>query len=159
MIMRAYSAKYDFNQRFSVPARQAFNWCTDYQPSDLSLMNESGTRRIVKLNEDTILLKETIRQNGKAVTKTKLVRINKTSMSWTNTHLSGPNLHSQFLYRIVPEGKRTSRLFFTGLLLCYSVKHLSKHVLKQIAKSERRVDSLAWKQLAKAMERDFERNR
>ena len=158
-MMRAYSVKYDFNQRFSVPARQAFNWCIDYQPSDLSLMNESGTRRIQKLNEDTILLKETTRQNEKAVTKTKLVRINKTSMSWTNTHVSGPNMHSQFLYSIVPEGKRASRLFFTGLLLCYSAKHLSKGALGHLAKSERRVDSMAWKHLAKAMERDFHRNR
>ena len=157
--MRAYSVKYDFNQRFSVPARQAFNWCIDYQPSDLSLMNESGTRRILKLNEGTILLKETTHQNEKAVTKTKLVRINKTSMSWTNTHVSGPNLHSQFLYTIVPEGKRASRLFFTGLLVCYSVKHLSKRALRHIAKSERRVDYVAWKHLAKAMERGFHRNR
>jgi len=156
--MRAYSVKYDFNQRFSVPARQAFNWCIDYQPSDLSLMNESGTRRILKLNEDTILLKETARQNEKAVTKTRLVKINKTSMSWTNTHVSGPSLHSQFLYTIVPEGKRASRLFFTGLPVCYSVKHLSKRALRQIAKSERRVDSVVWKHLAKAMERDFHRN-
>ena len=157
--MRAYSVEYDFNQRFSVPARQAFNWCIDYQPSDLSLMNESGIRRILKLNEDTILLKETTRQNEKAVTKTKLVRINKTSMSWTNTHVSGPNLYSQFLCRIVPEGKRASRLFFTGLLVCYSVKHLSKRALRHIAKSERRVDYVAWKHLAKAMERGFHRNR
>jgi hypothetical protein len=157
-MMRAYSVEYNFNQRFSVPARQAFNWCVDYQPSDLSLMNESGTRRIRKLNEDTILLKET-RTRQKTVTKTKLVRINKTSMSWTNTHVSGPNLHSQFFYRIVPEGKQASRLFFTGLLVCYSVKHLSKRALRQLAKSERRVDSMAWKHLAKAIERDFYRNR
>jgi hypothetical protein len=159
MMMRAYSVKCGFNQRFSVPAKQAFNWCTDYQPSDLSLMNESGTRRIQKLNEDTILLKETTRQNEKAVTKTKLVRINKTSISWTNTHVAGPNLHSQFLYRIVPEGKRASRLFFTGLLVCYSAKHLSKHALRRMAKTERRVDSMAWKHLAKAMEHDFDSNR
>jgi hypothetical protein len=93
------------------------------------------------------------------VTKTKLVRINKTSISWTNTHVSGPNLHSQFLYRIAPEGKRASRLFFTGLLVCYSVKHLSERALRHVAKTERRVDSMAWKHLAKAMERDFHRNR
>jgi hypothetical protein len=157
--MRAYSTKYDFSQRFSVPARQAFNWCIDYQPSDLSLMNERGTRRIQKLSEDTILLKETRRQNGRAVTKTKVVRINKTSMSWTNTHVSGPNLHSRFLYKIVPEGKQASRLFFTGLLVIYSVKHLSKRALRRIAKNERRVDSMAWKRLARSMKCDFQGNR
>jgi len=157
--VNTYSLRYSFNQRFNAPAKQAFDWCTDYTPQDLSLMKESGERRIRRLTGDTIILTETTQSKGQSIKKTKVVRLNPDQLSWTSTHLSGPYKHSQFLYRIVAERKSESRLYFTGLILRYSSRRLNKHQLRRIAESERRADSRAWKHLAVAMGKDFSLNR
>lgn len=149
-----YSVKYDFKQSFRLPAKEAFDWCTDYTPYDLTLMNETGKRRIQKITHDAILLTETTLRNKKTVTKTKLVRLNKPQLSWTNVHISGPNRHSEFLYKIEPLGKSRSRLNFTGLLIYYSRRTLTKRTLRKIARAERRADSLAWHYLSTAMWKD-----
>ena|SRR5271157_733500 len=115
--MHVYSVRYSFKQSLTLPAKEAFEWCTDYKPYDLTLMNETGKRRIRKLTHDAILLTETTRRNKKTVTKTKLVRLNKPQLSWTNVHITGPNRHSEFLYKIEPLGKNRSRLNFIGLLI------------------------------------------
>ena len=149
--VRIYSIKYGFTQHFTVPARKAYNWCIDYKPYDLSLMHLKGSRRIRKLTGDAVLLSETTFANGKAVKKSKLVRLNRRRMSWSSTHVSGPFLHSQFLYQISPVGKKRSKLEFDGLLLVYSNARLSREKIRQIAKEERLQDSTSWRHLAKAM--------
>ena len=151
MNVRIYSVKYGFTQHFTIPARKAYNWCVDYKPYDLSLMHQGGSRRIRKLTDDAVLLSETTFANGKAVKKTKLVRLNQRRLSWSNTHVSGPFLHSQFLYQISPVGKNRSKLEFDGLLLVYSNVRLSREKIKRIAKEERLQDSTSWRHLAKAM--------
>ena len=153
--MRVYSVKYGFSQRFSVPARRAYHWCTDYRPYDLSLMKIKGQRSLRKLTDDTIILNEITYRNERAVKKTKLVRLDRAHLAWSSTHVSGPNRHSQFLYQIAPLGKRSSKLNFTGLLLCYSETKLSPSKIKQIAKDERRQDALSWRNLANAMAEDL----
>ena len=92
--MHVYSVRYGFKQSFRLPAKEAFNWCTDYKPYDFKLMNETGIRRIRKLTHDAIILTETTLRNKETITKTKLVRLNKPDLSWTNVHISGPNRHS-----------------------------------------------------------------
>jgi hypothetical protein len=152
--VRVYSARYSFRQRFVVPAREAFKWSTDYQSGDFALMGVSGKRRIRRINEDTVLLTETTRSSGKKIVKTKLVRINEADLSWVNTHIAGPHRHSQFIYRIIPQG-RTSSLHFRGLLLCYSDNPISSERLRKIALNERRDDSQVWRNLAKAMAKEI----
>ena len=147
----AYSVKYGFNQELSVSASEAFDWCTDYQPYDLAMMKEHGKRTIRKITDDTILLTETVQRNDRSVRKIKLVRLNRPELSWTNTHIAGPNRHSQFLYKIVPEGKMRSRLYFKGLLVCYSRKRLRRQQLLRIGREERLADSTAWRYLAAAL--------
>jgi hypothetical protein len=147
----AYSVKYGFNQALAVPAEQAFDWCTDYQPYDLVLMKEDGKRTIRKITDDTILLIETTRRNNRSIKKTKLVRLNRPELSWTNTHTAGPNRHSQFLYKIVPEGKTRCRIYFKGLLVWYSRKKLRRRQLLKIGREERQADSTAWRHLATAL--------
>lgn len=149
--LRTYSIRYGFTQYFTVPARKAYNWCIDYKPKDLSLMHLKGSRRIRKLTEDAILLNETTYANGKIVKRTKLVRLDRRGLSWSNTHVSGPFLHSQFLYQISPIGKKRSKLEFNGLLLVHSTIRLSREKLRRIAKEERLQDSTSWRHLAKAM--------
>jgi hypothetical protein len=152
--MHVYSVRYSFKQSLTLPAKEAFEWCTDYKPYDLTLMNETGKRRIRKLTHDAILLTETTRRNKKTVTKTKLVRLNKPQLSWTNVHITGPNRHSEFLYKIEPLGKNRSRLNFTGLLIYYSRRALTRRTLRKIARDERRADSQAWRYLSTAMWKD-----
>jgi hypothetical protein len=157
--MPVVSVTYTFSQRFRLPAKKAYEWCTDYEPSDLALMHEIGHRTIRKLTNDTILLTETVKQNGTTTRKVKLVRLNPRAFSWYNIHISGPNKHSAFLYEIVPKGKWKSKLTFTGLLVVYSKAKLTTRKLRQIASTERRYDSIAWKHLAKAMAKDHNMNR
>jgi hypothetical protein len=146
------SINYRFTQHFKVPAKEAYKWCTDYEPGDLSLMGESGTRKIEWISEDAIILSDTFRKNGRSFTKKKLVRLNPQALSWTNTHLSGPITNSQFLYQIVPEGKNGSRLEFTGL----QVEQVnSGKSVSELARKYRSEDSGAWKLLAKAMHADL----
>jgi len=154
----ASSVTYRFSQRFNVPARDAYEWCTDYDPNDLSLMNEKGQRKIQRITDDTIVLTEVVYQNAKRIRKIKLVKLNPNRLSWYNIQISGPNRYSGFLYEIVPESKRRSKLNFTGFLVVYDAKLTSRR-LRQKAKAERQYDSNAWKLLAKAMAKDHGRTR
>jgi hypothetical protein len=149
----ASSVTYKFSQRFDVPARDAYKWCTDYEPNDLALMKEKGQRKIQRITDDTIVLTEVIYQNVRKIKKTKLVKLNPNRLSWHNIQISGPNRYSEFLYEIVPENRRRSKLNFTGLLVVYGTKPSSKR-LKHIANVERQYDSNTWKLLAKAMAKD-----
>ena len=148
------SVRYAFSQSFSVPARDAFTWAVDYKPGDFALMGLDGVREIVRLSDDSYMLKETVR-SGKARRRSKLIRIDSERMLYTNTHVTGPARHSQFIYEIVPDGERKSRLQFTGLLLYRSEKKLGKKEIARIAAEERKFDSDIWKRLAKAMEADL----
>jgi len=152
--LRTYSVGYSFNQSLAAPPEVAFDWCTDYQPYDLAMMKEKGKRKIEKITHDTILLTETMPKRDRLIKKTKLVRLNKRSLSWTNTHIGGPNRHSQFLYKIVPEGKTRSRLHFQGLMIQHSRKTLTRQQLRKIAAEERRADATAWRHLAAALRRE-----
>jgi len=152
--MHTYSIEYGFNQPLAAPANVAFEWCTDYQPHDLAIMKEKGKREIQKITDGTIVLTETTRRKNRVIKKTKLVRLNKSSLSWTNTHIAGPNRHSQFLYRIVAEGRKRSRLYFEGLLILYSRKPLSRQQLRKIARDERQGDATVWRHLATALRKD-----
>jgi hypothetical protein len=147
------SVRYTFTQGFSVPAKEAFRWAVDYQPGDFALMGVEGRRNIVKISDDTFLLKENLRRGKKG--RTKLIRIDPERMSYSSTHISGPAKHSQFIYEIIPDGEDRSMLRFTALLLYRSEKELSKKEVASIAAEERRLDSQVWKRLAKAMEREL----
>ena len=155
--MPAASVTYKFSQRFRVSAHEAYEWCTDYQPDDLLLMNEKGRRDIQRITKDTIILRETIIKDGKRTKKVKLVKLNPTAHCWYNIQISGPNKLSAFLYQIVHEAKMRSKLSFTGLLVVYSKAKLTSRRIEHIAKTERRYDSNVWKLLAKAMAKDNNR--
>ena len=147
--------RYSFSQRFSVPVEEAFAWATDYRPDDLPLLGWKGKRKVKKLSEDTFILEDARETDGGVVRKTRLVRLNPEKFSFTNTHISGPTLHSQFWYEFFPEGTGSSRLDFTGLLLYPSKKRLSPDKVSEMAANERKADAKVWKNLAKAMESDY----
>ncbi|MFI5449368.1 MAG: hypothetical protein ACHQ03_06350 [Candidatus Bathyarchaeia archaeon] len=150
-IMRAYSLTYRFSQRLPVPARQAYLWCTDYKPNDLSLMNMKGLRKIERISSDTIILREVVDRKGKKIKKIKLIKLPPAALSWHNLQISGPNKYSEFLYQIQPINRRASKLILTGRLVIYGNVKLAQRAITKIASNERRSDSPPWKLLAKAM--------
>jgi len=155
--MALVPVRYSFTQKFSVPVEEAFRWSIDYDPDDFSLIGFEGRRKVKKLSEDAFILEDARKTDDGWVEKTRLVRINPERRSFTNTHISGPTLHSQFWYEFFPEGKGGSRLEFTGLLLYPSEKRLSSEQVAKMAAEERKGDSKIWKNLAKAMEADLKK--
>ncbi len=147
------SIKYSFTQNFHVSADRAFQWCTSYDPVDLELMHETGKRKIKRLSEDAIILSDSFKTDRDTMTKTKLVRLNPSEKSWTNTHIGGPIKYSQFLYKITPTGKDSSRLTFVGLQS--EPNDLTKQEVADLARKIRAEDSGAWKLLARAMEKEL----
>ena len=150
---KSYSVRYRFSQRFDAPPKKAYEWCTDYRTDDWTIMGKNGKRKIERLNEDTIILTDTYAGKNGPVTKQRLVRLSPESLAWTNTHVGGPNLHSQFWYQIVPEGKG-SRLDFTGLQVNYGRRPSVKKVAK-LSEELAKEDSGMWLLLAEAMHKDF----
>jgi hypothetical protein len=118
-------------------------------------MKENGKRSFQRLTQDTLILIDVIKSGRKSVKKIKLIKLNPAKLEWYNIQLAGPNRHSEFLYKIHPEGPKASRLDFTGLLVVYSKQKLPSSRIRKIASAERGYDSQAWKDLAKAMEKDL----
>jgi len=154
--MVSFSFRYEFSQRFPVPARDAYDWATDYRPTDWGLMGKKGRRKISHVTDDTlILLDTTFDKDGRPIVKKKLVKLDPMRLVLTNTHVDGPNTNSQFVYEFLPEGRGTSRLRFTGLQVNYADKPATEADKARLARKERDGDAEIWKNLAKAMEKDL----
>jgi hypothetical protein len=150
------SVRCRFRQRFVVSAREAFEWCTAFDPADHALMGEeSAKRQVNRLADGAVLLTDTFCTPKGLVEKQKLVQLFPDWMFWTSTHLTGPNRHSQFLYQISPEGDGASQLDFTALHLEYGKEDLGEAAVKLFAEKLCREDSEAWALLAKAVAKDF----
>jgi hypothetical protein len=141
--------RYKFTQRFRVSAKEAYEWCTEYNPEDHALMHEDAERRTTRISEGSIILTEVFHTGSGNVEKQKLVQLYPDRLMWVSTHLSGPNKHSQFLYEIIPEGECASRLEFTALHLEQG-KELEAAEVKAFAAKLKKADSDIWKLLAKA---------
>jgi hypothetical protein len=150
------SVRYQFFQRFAVPARKAYNWCTSYDPSDHVLMDDADSeRQITYLTKNAIILTDFLSIGGNRVEKQKIVQLYPDRLMWISTHLTGPIKYSQFIYEISAESKTASRLDFTGLFVNYGQENLDSSSSKKLAESLRKEDSEAWKLLAKAMAKDL----
>jgi hypothetical protein len=142
------TVRYHFRQSFLLPPKEAFDWCTDYSPQDHPLMGYSNSKRAVtKVSEGCIMLTDTFQTDAGSIEKQKLVQLYPDNLFWVNTHLTGPNRHSQFLYQISPDGKGCSYLDFTALHLEYERKDDAMTLADRLCKA----DSATWKLLAKAM--------
>ena len=154
------SIHYNFSQRFNVSARKAYEWCTDYTPEDQALMQEeSAKREIQHITEDILILTDTYFSENQTTTKQKLVCLYPRQLSWTSTHLTGPNKHSQFIYQIVPENKTHSLLKFTALHLDYNLKEgADEKKAERLARELKKLDSENWKLLATEMEKELRKS-
>ena len=150
------SIRYHFIQHFHVPAVKVYNWCTHYDPQDPVLMLQDAERRIRNLSGEVLVLTDIYHSEAGNTEKQRLVILYPGKLSWISTHITGPNRHSQFLYRILPESENESHLEFTGL----HVERIKKNDFdeEKISKLSERLkdeDSSAWKLLAKEMEREL----
>jgi len=148
---------YHFQQRFSVSARKAYEWCTNYAPGDHALMGEQGaSRKIERFTERTVILTDTFNvETGNQVEKQKIVQLYPETLFWTSTHISGPAKHSQFIYQILEDDDDASHLDFRGIFVDYAHEKISKEEAAMLAEKECRDDAAAWVLLAQAMEQDL----
>lgn len=148
------SLHYRFSQRFRIPAIRAYEWCTDYDPQDLALMHENAELRIVRISKSTIILTDLYRLRDRSMRKQKLVYLER--LSWTSTHITGRNKYSQFLYEIVPESEKESRLEFIGLHVERVREDDSDgREIDLLVARLKEEDSTAWRLLATEMEREM----
>jgi hypothetical protein len=157
MARHTYEVSYSFRVRLPVAARPAFRWCTDFGPGDAQWFSRPGRRQVRAVTENILLLTDIPRGRDPAVPRiTRLVHIDPRTLSWTNTHVSGPRRHSQFWYRIHPEGPQRSSLEFWGHLLLRSSRPLTRRELRRVAAENRREDSRLWRRrLVPALRRDL----
>ncbi len=149
--MPVVTLEFSFTQKLPLPARAAFKWATDYVDDDLALIGKRGRRHVQQVAVNALILSDTfIGDDGSETTRQKLVRLYPKELRWTNTHISGPNQHSQFLYELFPTGEEQCLLRFTGSQLRTLPKATPKQI-KALAQEVKRDDALIWKNLAKAM--------
>ncbi|MGP8072613.1 MAG: hypothetical protein ACLPZM_05740 [Thermoplasmata archaeon] len=147
---------YQFTTRLPVSSDRAYRWATDYRADDLELMGFRARRRVRVLAVDSVLLTDSFLSDpfgvkpGGRVVKVKLVHFLPRFKAWTSTHITGPTRHSQFLYEIVPTGRTTSMLHYTGIQV-ERVAHRSTALSRaRRARELARIDSGSWKRLAVA---------
>jgi hypothetical protein len=154
--MPTYSLQYRFRQPLRAPARAAYGWCIDYGPGDGKLFPERWERSVRWLNEDAVVLTDTTYPGGRARRIHRLVRLGRSDLEWTNTHLDGPFRHSQYWYHIVPDSSRSCHLEFRALRLEASPRPLSASEVAEMVDRERGWDSNLWRRrIAPALERDL----
>ena len=151
--------RYEFSQRFRVPAADAFDWLTDYSPRDHALMGHEGVRKVKRISDDTIILDDTVYPEGKAIRKKKLIKTDRKRLAYYNFHLTGPTKNSLYTYSIVPEGEGKSRLDYTAYEIFETSKAPTKMHLAVMAADEEVTWTREWGLLAKAMERELRKKR
>jgi hypothetical protein len=154
--MVVHSVRYRFRQPFQAPASAAFAWCVDFRPSDAALLSGWKSRSVEWLTDDALILTDVSATDGKPVRIHRLVRIDPSKLSWTNTHVDGPHRHSQFWYHVVPDGPRRSHLEFEALEILYRSHALSAKQIAELSAAERKGDSKVWRTgLAPALNADL----
>jgi hypothetical protein len=147
---------FSFKQKFSVPAQALYAWATAYDAKDIERLGKQGHRKIERLNADTVMLHDTVLDaKGNGVTKPKLVRLYPERFTWVNTHVGGPNQHSQFLYEITPTGRNTCLFTFTARQVIHGSTATPAAVKRQTA-AVKKEDVLMWKHLARVMAQELQ---
>jgi len=112
--------------------------------------DKTAERKIIHLANGAVILQDSFNNVAETIEKQKLVHIYPDQYTWTSTHLTGPNKHSQFLYQITPQDKDVSVITFTALHLEYDENIDTKLLAERLCKE----DAYAWKLLAAAMAKD-----
>ncbi|MDR2719813.1 MAG: hypothetical protein LBC03_03295 [Nitrososphaerota archaeon] len=146
------SLRYKFSQSFTVPPKQAYLWCTDFSSQDHQLMGHNNAKRqVIPISEGVVILKDVFYTSDGDVEKQKLVHLYPDLLSWTSTHLTGPNKHSQFRYEILTEACGC-RLDYEALHVEYGKDILSSNEVLRFTELLCRADLEVWRFLALALE-------
>ena len=158
--MATIPVRYEFRQSFRVPARVAYEWLTDYRPSDGDLLDYRMRRRIDPIAPGSLILTDTTWPNGRPREIRRLVHLDPARLAWTNTHVSGPFLHSQHHYRIVADGPRRSHLEFRAFRIERIPGRASAKKIAERVRANRQEDARVWRRrFAPALERAAGRRR
>jgi hypothetical protein len=111
-------------------------------------------REVTRIGESALILKETFQVQDGVVVKEKLVQLYPERYMWISTHISGPSLHSQFIYEIAPKGKAASELTFTGAQVEHK-ENLTKKQAEALAAELCSYDAQVWRLLAAAMQKQL----
>jgi hypothetical protein len=153
--MVSFSYRYQFRQRFRAPARAAFEWATDFRPTDAALFGDRRQRTVRRIAPDALLVTDTTYPAGRKQRIARLVRLVPEELAWTNTHVSGPFRHSQFWYRIVPDGPRKSHLEFRGLKVEHRSRAPAAAEVRRLRSANLSSDATLWRRrLAPSLEAD-----
>ncbi len=151
-----YSVRYHFVQCFSVPARQAYDWCIDFNSADFQLIgNSTGARQVDRLADCTVLLTDTFQTKTGKVIKQKLIQLYPDKLFWTSTHLLGINKCSQVIYQILADSNDSSHLNFEAIYLNNKIANLNPAQAKLMADNLCMQDIEVWQLLAKVMEKEL----
>jgi hypothetical protein len=152
---------YTFSMTLPAPREWVYRWATDYRPADFELLGLRAHRRVERLADDLVLLTDSFdadpfsaRPGGRTV-KEKLVHLYPEHWSWVSTHLSGPAKGSQFLYELSSRGSRSTRIRYTGAQVERGSGRSSPATVARRAKELREEDSRLWRNLARAMAREY----
>ena len=155
--MVTISLRYRFRQPLRASAEKAYAWCTDFGPGDAEYFADGRTRSIRRIAPDALFLTEVTHPAGRKVRIRRLIRLFPEERAWTNTHLTGPFQHSQFWYRIVPDGPRRSHLEYRGLKVETHPRTPRPSEIARLLRENRRSDLCTWRRkLAPALARDLD---
>jgi len=154
---------YRFSVRLDAPPDWAYRWATDYRSDDTEITGDPRARIVERLADHLVLLTDTFpseprdRKAGRRGVKARLVHLYPERRYWVSQHVSGPALHSQFLYEVVPRGSRSSTLLFTGSHVEEVSRTPTRASIAARAAELRRDDLAGWRRYARALREDRRR--
>lgn len=158
--MPLQNVRYRFSTRLAASRSTAYAWATDYSPRDLERAGLRARRKVQRLADGLILLTDTFDSDpfsarpGSRTVKTKLVHLYPEQWAWTATHVAGPAIHSQFLYKLTALGTDRSTLHFQGSQVERVRWGPTAASLAERERQLRREDSQLWVGLAAALAQD-----
>jgi hypothetical protein len=156
-LMPLTSITYKFNQHLKAAPAQAFAWATDYQPEDVKLLGRKGSRKVARIDADTMILSDIfITDDGKKVRAKRLIKIYRDRWLWTSTNLDGPMRHSQVVYEIAADGAKASRLTFTGHRV-HDGPPLTAREKRALSAQFAKTGAAHWKHIAQVMTQDMKK--
>ncbi len=153
---------YEFTVALPAARAEAYRWATDYRPDDFRLMEIGARRRVERLAPDLVLLTDSFvadpfAERPRRSTKVKLVHLYPERWRWVSTHVRGPARHSQFVYELLPLGRRSCRLRFHGAQVERSARALTAAERRRRERQLRHEDRQLWLHLAQALGRERSR--
>ena len=145
------SVVYKYHLHLNATPAAALAWATDYQPDDFKLLGRKGSRKVDRIDDDTMILTDTaIADDGTRSRSKKLIKIYRDRLLWTSTILDGPMRHTQSLYEITADGAKGSRLTFTGHRV-HDGQPMTAREKRALSAQFAKMGTAHWKHIAQVM--------